>query len=221
MCPQRKRRRMAESPSDRQKRMENEKSRMGSRRGYDARPDSFLERGGCDRRSSDPYGIRCFLRRQADYLVTAVTAVLFSVLQTRIFIRGSAVETSFYWGFISEDKSMAGVVWFLLQMSGIFFVGVIPLLVLLKKRLHRALTVSCLFPLLFAFCFSLTPDVTVNHKYIMISYAFLTILWAEFLPEYGGNRKKTVRLPHSAENWRRFFLPSALPPLVFMILWSF
>ena len=33
--------------------------------------------------------------------------------------------------------------------------------------------------MIFAFCVSLTPDVTVNHKYIMISYAFLAMFWAE------------------------------------------
>ena len=80
-------------------------------------------------------GFAVFSDGKLDYLVTAATAVFFSVLQTRIFIRGSAVETSFYWGFISEDKSFAGVLWFLIQMSGIFFIGVLPLLVILKKRI--------------------------------------------------------------------------------------
>lgn len=63
-------------------------------------------------------------------------------------------------------------------MSGIFFVGALILFFFYKKRLQRAVLVSCLFPLVFAFCFSLTPDITVNHKYIMISYAFLAMFWA-------------------------------------------
>lgn len=126
-------------------------------------------------------GFAVFSDGKLDYLVTAVTAVLFSVLQSKVFIRGSAVEADFYWGFISEDKSLAGVLWFLIQMSGIFFAGAVLLLPLLKKRLHRVLTVSCLFPVVFAFCFSLTPDITVNHKYMMISYAFLAVLWAGLL----------------------------------------
>lgn len=126
-------------------------------------------------------GFAVFSDGKLDYLATAVTAVLLSVLQSKVFIRGSAVEAGFYWGFISEDKSPAGVLWFLIQMSGIFFAGAVLLLPLLKKRLHRVLTVSCLFPVVFAFCFSLTPDITVNHKYIMISYAFLAVLWAGVL----------------------------------------
>lgn len=113
-----------------------------------------------------------------DYLVTAVTAVVFSFLQTKLFIWGPAVETSLQWGFIAEDKSISGILWYLLQMSGIFFLGAVLLFFLLKKRSHRALLVSFLFPLVFAFGVSLTPDVTVNHKYIMISYAFLAVFWA-------------------------------------------
>ena len=36
-----------------------------------------------------------------------------------------------------------------------------------------------LFPTIFAFVMSLTPDVNVNHKYVMISYAFLCVFWAD------------------------------------------
>lgn len=113
-----------------------------------------------------------------DYLITAVTAVVFSVLQTRLFMKGSSVEAAFQWGFIAEDKSVIGVLWYLTQMSGIFFTGALILFFLYKKRVQRAVLVSFLFPLIFAFCFSLTPDITVNHKYIMISYAFLAMFWA-------------------------------------------
>ena len=58
------------------------------------------------------------------------------------------------------------------------FCGSVGFILFLQKRLQRAVLVSCLFPLVFAFCFSLTPDITVNHKYIMISYAFLAMFWA-------------------------------------------
>lgn len=88
-----------------------------------------------------------------DYLITAVTAVGFSVLQTRLFMNGSSVEAAFQWGFISEDKSAGGVLWYLIQMSGIFFTGALILFFFYKKRLQRAVLVSCLFPLVFAFAF--------------------------------------------------------------------
>ncbi len=123
-------------------------------------------------------GFAIFSDGKLDYLILAVTAVIFSVLQTKIFIWGDAVSPSFYWGFLSDDKTVHRVLWYLIQMSGIFFVGAVVLLLLLKKRQQRASLISFLFPTVFAFCASLTPDIAVNHKYIMISYAFTAIFWA-------------------------------------------
>ena len=123
-------------------------------------------------------GFAIFSDGKLDYLITAVTAVFFSVLQTKIFIWGSAVEAGFQWGFLAEDKSLIGVLWYLLEMSGIFFLGTAALVFFLRRRSRRAVLAAFLFPLFFAFCGSLTPDITVNHKYIMISYAFVAIFWA-------------------------------------------
>ena len=106
-----------------------------------------------------------------------LTAVVFSVLQTRIFIWGSAVDTTFYWGFLSEDKSLKGVLLYLLQMSGVYFLGALVLLIFLKKRTERMVLLSCFLPVVFTFTISMTPDIAVNHKYLMIAYAFLTMFW--------------------------------------------
>ena len=122
-------------------------------------------------------GFAIFSDGKLDYLILAVTTVLFSVVQTKLFIWGNAVSPSFYWGFLSEDKSLSGVLWYLLQMSGIFFIGAVVLVFLMRKRTQKAALVSFLFPMVFAFCASLTPDIAVNHKYVMISYAFTAIFW--------------------------------------------
>lgn len=123
------------------------------------------------------FGFAAFSDGKLDYLVTAIAAVVFAELQAKIFIWGDAVSTSFYWGFLSENKSLPGVLWFLLQMSGIFFLGALVLLYFLKDRKQRVILISFLFPLIFAFCVSLTPDIAVNQKYIMISYAFVAMFW--------------------------------------------
>ena len=123
-------------------------------------------------------GFAVFSDGKLDYLILAVTSVIFSVLQTKIFIWGNAVSPSFYWGFLSENKSITGVLWYLIQMSGVFFVGAVLIAFFLRERRQRATLVSFLFPLIFAFCMSLTPDIAVNHKYIMIAYAFLAIFWS-------------------------------------------
>ena len=36
---------------------------------------------------------------------------------------------------------------------------------------------SCFLPVVFTFTISMTPDIAVNHKYLMIAYAFLTMFW--------------------------------------------
>lgn len=115
--------------------------------------DIVLEWSSGDRWPADPAGLCCFSDGKLDYLILAATSVIFSVLQTRIFIWGEAVSPSLYWGFLSDDKTLWGVLWYLIQMSGIFFVGTVVLVFLLKKRQQRAALISFLFPAAFAFLY--------------------------------------------------------------------
>ena len=112
-----------------------------------------------------------------DYAVCAALAVFFSELQSKIFVSGSVMSPSFYWGFLAENKSISGVLWYLVEISGFFFVGLVVASVFFKRN-ERVVLGGFLLPAVFAFVVSLTPDINVNHKYIMISYAFLGILWA-------------------------------------------
>ena len=50
------------------------------------------------------FGFAAFSDGKLDYLVTAIAAVVFAELQAKVFIWGDAVSTSFYWGFLAEDK---------------------------------------------------------------------------------------------------------------------
>mgnify|MGYP004640111311 FL=1 len=122
-------------------------------------------------------GFAVFSDGKLDYLILAVVTVLLSEFQSKVFVNGSVVSPSIYWGFLAEDKSIAGVIAYLFEISGIVFLGVFLLCFFLKRR-EWAAAVSMLFPVCFAFLFSLTPDIGVNHKYIMIAYGFLTIFWA-------------------------------------------
>jgi len=121
-------------------------------------------------------GMAVFSRGKLDYLAAALVSVFFSFLQTRIFISGNAVSPSFYFGFIAEDRTLPGILWFLVQISGFYFLGVWAACLCLKKQ-ARIMTAAFMLPVVFAFCVSLTPDVTVNEKYIMIAYAFLALIW--------------------------------------------
>lgn len=122
-------------------------------------------------------GFAVFSKRKTDYAVLAALTVLLSVIQTKLFMKGSSLGFSFYFGFLAEDRTPAGILSYLVWMSGIFFVGLMVLAVVLKRR-ERCLMAAFLLPFLFAFTVSMTPDINVNHKYIMISYAFLSCFWA-------------------------------------------
>lgn len=123
-------------------------------------------------------GFTVFSDGKLDYAITAVVTVVFSMLQSRIFVKGSVVSPAFYFGFLAEEKTLGSVVAYLFEISGFVFLGVIVLVIFLKRE-KRAAAISMLFPTIFAFVMSLTPDVNVNHKYVMISYAFLCVFWAD------------------------------------------
>ena len=122
-------------------------------------------------------GFAIFSDGKIDYAITAAVSIFFSYLQTKIFISGSAMSPQIYLGFLAEDKTVWGVVKYLFWMSGIFFLG-LAVLVWFMRRRERMILLGFLFPTIFAFVLLMTPDINVNHKYIMISYAFLAIFWA-------------------------------------------
>ena len=122
-------------------------------------------------------GFAIFSDGKIDYAITAAVTIFFSYLQTKIFISGSAMSPQIYLGFLAEDKTVWGVVKYLFWMSGIFFLG-LAVLVWFVRRRERMILLGFLFPTIFAFVLLMTPDINVNHKYIMVSYAFLAIFWA-------------------------------------------
>ena len=125
-------------------------------------------------------GFAIFSKNKLDYLILAMVSVLIAELQTKAFIYGSAVSPTFFWGFISENKSFLGVIGYIAEVAGITILGSVFAL-LIADRKQRALITSFLLPVVFSFTVSLTPDVTVNHKYIMMAMAYLSIIWADIV----------------------------------------
>lgn len=121
-------------------------------------------------------GMAVFSDGKLDYAICAALAVFFSEFQSKLFVLGSVMSPSFYWGFLAENKSLVGVIGYLAEISGFFFVGPVVTVVFLKRK-ERAVLFGFLLPLVFAFLVSLTPDINVNHKYVMISYAFTAVFW--------------------------------------------
>ena len=121
-------------------------------------------------------GFAVFSDGKLDYAICAALAVFFSELQSKLFVSGSVMSPSLYWGFLADHATVTGVLWYLAQISGFFFIGLVVVAVFLKRS-ERVILGGFLLPMLFAFLRSLTPDINVNHKYVMISYAFVTVFW--------------------------------------------
>ena len=140
-------------------------------------------------------GFAVFSDGKLDYLIMAAVTIFFSYLQTKIFISGSAMSPQIYLGFLAEDKTVWGVVKYLFWMSGVFFLGLLVLVWFMRRR-ERAILLGFIFPTIFAFVLLMTPDINLNHKYIMISYAFLTIFWAWTICNFwtGERVKRNVKI---------------------------
>ncbi len=119
-------------------------------------------------------------KRRLEYLIVAVITLFLSTLQTHLFIHGSVVSTQYLFGFIAENKTLFGVASYLGRL-----LGILPLVLLaafcLEKGVGRYLILAFTVPLVFAFTISLTVDVTVNHKYIMMSCILLGIFAAALI----------------------------------------
>lgn len=112
-----------------------------------------------------------------EFLITAAITVTLSILQSSFFIDGSAVSTSLYYGFIAENRTFFGVIDYIFRLTG-FLPFVVAAAFVISDAKKRCLTLAFAAPFVFSFYVSLTPDVTVNHKYIMISLMLLGIMEA-------------------------------------------
>lgn len=124
--------------------------------------------------------IAAFSRRRLEFVIIAAITLLLSFLQTGFFIEDSAVTTKFLFGFISENPTLFGAASYLERL-----LGILPLVLLaafcLERGTGRYLILAFTMPLVLAFTVSLTVDVTVNHKYIMMSCILLGIFAANLV----------------------------------------
>lgn len=125
--------------------------------------------------------------RRLELLITAVIAVILSVIQSKVFISGSAIETKFLFGFIAENPTFFGSLDYISRLTGILF-PILLLSFLSLRGTRRWVLFAFLAPFIFAFTVSLTIDVTVNHKYVMMSLMLLGIFVAIFLVKLFENR---------------------------------
>lgn len=109
-----------------------------------------------------------------EYALTAAITVAMSVLSTRMFMEGSAVNPKFFFGFLSPNGTLFSVIKYLVTLCGI-----LPILLLISltlcSRAEKYLVFAFSAPVILAFTVSLTIDISVNHKYVMIGIMLLCI----------------------------------------------
>lgn len=126
------------------------------------------------------FGFAVFSDHKLDYAITAGVTLALSFIQTNFFMDkniGRNISTNYCFGFLANEPTMHGVLLYILQLSGIFFIGILLFLLFFRGK-FKAMIFAFLLPVIFAFTVSMTPDIAVNHKYIIIAVIFLNIFWS-------------------------------------------
>jgi hypothetical protein len=137
--------------------------------------------------------VAIFAKNRLSFVIFCTAACLAAIVQSRVFAGDlqSVIKLKWHFGFILENPSLPRLLLYLLEMSGLL----LPLLTVafwLRGRQRKILIAAFCLPLLLAFTVSLTPDVTVNHKYIIICFAFSNIYIADLLARlFAGRRPGT------------------------------
>lgn len=120
--------------------------------------------------------------KRMDYLLTAGVALFLSLLESSLFIEGSAVSPSYYFGFLATNKTIFGATDYMWQLWGILLIFVVAYLVF-GRGVKRYMAFVFSIPLILAFTLSLTIDITVNHKFVMMAEMLLSLFPAIILAE--------------------------------------
>ena len=117
------------------------------------------------------------------HLSAIAIAVLSARFQAAIFSGGAenVADLTFRFGFLADQATLPGVIAYIVELLGVaaFLIAVVPWIQ--SGRYRTILSVVFLLPLAFAFLFSLTPDISVNHKYILIALALSGVFVADLL----------------------------------------
>lgn len=132
--------------------------------------------------------------RRVEYLITAVITTVLSLIQNNFFMEGLAVGgAKFQFGFIAENTTLFGTIDYIARLTGILFLVLFAAFAVVKG-VRRWVLVAFSAPFLFSFFVSLTIDVTVNHKYIMVSIMLMNIFAAILLVKMFEMKNTAMRI---------------------------
>lgn len=121
-----------------------------------------------------------FSKHRLEYLITAVIAVALSFVQSAVFIKGSAMDLKFQFGFIVENSNIFSVAKYLVDLAWPLTL-IIVICLFAGKGVMRLQTLAFAAPLVIAFTFSMVPEMAVNHKYVMLSLILFGISAGELI----------------------------------------
>lgn len=128
-----------------------------------------------------------------EFLIMAAIAGLLSLLQTSTFIDGSAFSVEYRYGFLTDNSNMFSSIQFINNLLGILPILLLVVFVVSKAE-RRYLMFAFSTPIIMAFTVSLTPDIAVNHKYIMIAVMLLDIFAACFVVVLFTNKNILIKV---------------------------
>lgn len=131
-----------------------------------------------------------FSKHRLEFLIIAVITTVLAFLESEFFIgRGvSAVSPGLFIGFLSGTKEFTGIIKYYVELLGVLPFVIISALFILPKG-GRILTLAFIAPIVLATTLKLTPDITVNHKYVIMGVIFLGIISANFVSCLVRSRK--------------------------------
>ncbi len=123
------------------------------------------------------FGMAFPARHKLVYLAVAVLTLAATIVYSQVFAGGTqnVVNWNFHFGFLSEEKRVLGIFLYLLVLLGMAWPALLVLPFIMRGRIKRVLSFSMWLPLIFAMTISLTPDINVNHKYIIITRLMLCL----------------------------------------------
>lgn len=129
--------------------------------------------------------------RRLEYLITALIAGALVLVQSKLFMNGSTISPHYQYGFIAQNKTVAGSIVYLLKLTGVLLILMYVIFVI-YRGVKRYIIVAFAMPIVFSFTISLTPDINVNHKYIFLAVILLGSIAGGFIAELMAKKKAGV-----------------------------
>lgn len=149
------------------------------------------------------------------YAAIAASAVISSLIQTKLFSGGSDNVVNFEYkrGFVAEDTSISGIIEYIWKVTFLtlvvafaFAVYLLVIDIIRKKPIYRSLLFVCfLAPMVFAFNWQVSLEMLANHKFIQFTLILADVFTAGalanlFSPCFSKHTAESAKAAQSAKS---------------------